>query len=530
MLGPKMGGGGGRRGLSSPSNHILIHSIITLALPTTSAAASTAAGASPAPSPLASCPSLSAFAPLAPPAWCPRVLASPDSFVSAIAPSARASTTNPLAPPSGMLWANTNDIISHTLLPPSAAELLRQDVLAFSFRQKTLGSPPTLPAGPRGHLDRRVPQPQAALPILAITTATAACVAYRHRASSLRRRHAASIIQALVRACLVRRAVHTLRVLCACPAAASHGIDILQGFPDPCLDLARRAGAYHVGSRRGTSRVHTAIGWYSASTDLYFSVERHSPFHLAVRERGCDGEQGTDVTPTALVDTVLTLQAAVRGWLLRRCLLDADALGTALAHSSCTGVSRSDLVLEPVVGDASWIYTVRGRSQEVADRLRGLSDADMHVLSDVGRAAEAFVDGLQGAATRLPLPGLPPAPQRGASSARQRGVCERAVARAERDARVRRRGIEATARRTRVAAVPIRGAGRDLYFRVGRPSARAAMEEALDAFFGMSDDGGGDASAGLMNTSDLDPEDDFDPASYPDVDDDSDDDVTAGAA
>ena len=56
------------------------------------------------------------------------------------------------------------------------------------------------------------------------------------------------------------------------------------------------------------------------------------------------------------------------------------------------------------------------------------------------------------------------------------------------------------------------------------------MEEALDAFFGMPDDGGGDTSARLMNTSDLDPEDDFDPESYPDVDDDSDDDVTAGAA
>ena len=51
------------------------------------------------------------------------------------------------------------------------------------------------------------------------------------------------------------------------------------------------------------------------------------------------------------------LQAAVRGHLLRRCLLDAAALDDALALplAAMTGATRGELVLWPVIGDCSWV-------------------------------------------------------------------------------------------------------------------------------------------------------------------------------
>ena len=295
MLGPKIGGGGGRRGLSSPSSHILVLSIITLALPTTSAAASTAAGASPAPSPLASCPSLLAFAPLAPPAWCPRVLAPTDSFVGATAPSVHAFT---LAFPVAI--ATTVAVATSTIFLASR----RPGAIRW--------------------------QPAVAQPVDRWRTLTRRLTAATSIQSTVRgwlvRHRAACAIQAVARGGPVRRTVRELRVLCASQtAAAMCGIDILAGrppwAPGPAAGrlLVGGAGVYFIGSPSlGTAAIRTLLGWYSVDTDLCFSVECRTPFRLAVRELNCDGEQGTDVTPYRLRDATLTLQVAVRSWVLRR--------------------------------------------------------------------------------------------------------------------------------------------------------------------------------------------------------------------
>ena len=142
--------------------------------------------------------------------------------------------------------------------------------------------------------------------------------------------------------------------------------------------------------------------------------------------------------------------------MLRRCLLGAATLQHHIACSRLSHLTTDDLVLQRVVGDASWLYRARAVDMIVAD-----------------------------SAVPLPLSLPLPPPQRKATSAKKRGAQRKAASRLARDLRVIRRSHRQDAWESAVAVVPVPGSDR-AYFRAHHRRVRKhrLLWRALNAYDG----------------------------------------------
>ena len=181
----------------------------------------------------------------------------------------------------------------------------------------------------------------------------------------------------------------------------------------------------------------------------YIGTVRHAPFQAAMRVSWTDDVVDVHDLVRCNLARVVKAQAAVRRWLVRRCMLCATTLDKLISLSPLPSKARRDLVLQRVVGDASWIYMFRS--------VGGVVVADVMAVD----------------------PPRPPDPStRSATSAKRRGARRAAAAAAARDWRALRRAVRD---RTRLSNVPA-GDGRSQYFRRDHWHGRAAEQDALDAY------------------------------------------------
>jgi hypothetical protein len=164
----------------------------------------------------------------------------------------------------------------------------------------------------------------------------------------------------------------------------------------------------------------------------------------------CWLQEAVEMTSSAAA----TVQAALRGWFVRRSVLSTAQLAAEIAaptvgaRASPRPLSPSDLYLHPLASRLGWVYCERGRPRwmtpnPVADALCLWADLPVVTSPPVGRA----------------------------SSAKKLGQRRRAAARALRDARVTRRGS------LHLAVQPLYGS----LFRSRSPWDRRRMEWATAA-------------------------------------------------
>ena len=270
------------------------------------------------------------------------------------------------------------------------------------------------------------PPDASAPPLIAVSTSITALVA---ALTWLRRRRAArsaaaaaaaaaATIQAAARGRAVRMGLSALLAVCR----------LLGGFFDPRVFV--RCPKTH-----------------------QFATVRQAPFRAAL----CDYYSGDTVDVHAVLRYtrdlelagVVRIQAVVRRWLVHRCTLRANTLDWLISQSPLPSLTRRDLVLQHVAGDASWIYMFRSVGGVVV--------------------ADAMAAG----------PPRPPDPtSRSATSAKKRGARRAVAAATARSWRALRRAVRG---RTRLSSVPT-GDGQSAYFRRDHWHGRAAEQAALDAY------------------------------------------------
>ena len=268
------------------------------------------------------------------------------------------------------------------------------------------------------------PPDASAPPLIAVSTSITALVATltwlrrRRAARSAAAAAAAATIQAAARGRAVRMGLSALLAVCR----------LLGGFFDPRVFV--RCPKTH-----------------------QFATVRQAPFRAAL----CDYYSGDTVDVHAVLRYtrdlelagVVRIQAVVRRWLVHRCTLRANTLDWLISQSPLPSLTRRDLVLQHVAGDASWIYMFRSVGGVVV--------------------ADAMAAG----------PPRPPDPtSRSATSAKKRGARRAVAAATARSWRALRRAVRG---RTRLSSVPT-GDGQSAYFRRDHWHGRAAEQAALDAY------------------------------------------------
>ena len=277
-----------------------------------------------------------------------------------------------------------------------------------------------------------------------------------------RRTRAAATIAAHARGCAARRAVDEATHLADAPIPG-------WWWWDPTCRLIGR-GRNDRACDRGASRLAII-----APSPLRIGVEfpyGWRPDHMPTFIAGLHGAATTIARAVRRLLAARQLHRAcccisrmVRGWFVRRGLLPAATLDSAVtAIADRYPIARAGLVLERVIGDASWVYCTRGAGIVIAD----------------ARAPDA-----------VPIVG-PPEHSGKASNARKARARRQAATRSDRDARRQRRQ-----HRWDAAAVRLHSVGSQ-WFRAGRRAARLPLRRAIHAVLPTdfdSSDGDSDADS-----------------------------------